>query len=139
MTIVIDSNILISALIKDSSTRRIIVESGLEFSYPEISLQEISKHKQLILQKGGYTEDKLQKIMNKLLEYINLIPTQIIQPKLTEATTIIGSIDPNDVVFIAAALALNAKIWSEDKDFERQTKITILKTNALINRFETAS
>ena len=136
MTVVIDSNVLMSALIKDSSTGKILIESGLEFAFPEISMQEITKHKQLILQKGGYSEGELQKIMNKLLEYIKLIPTQIIQPKLAEATRIMGSIDVHDVVFIATALALNAKIWSEDNDFERQNRVGVLKTKDLIDQFE---
>ena len=53
MKLVIDSNVLISALIKDSITRKIIFESKLKFYYPAISLHEIKKHRELIINKSG--------------------------------------------------------------------------------------
>ncbi len=49
MIFVIDTNILISALIRDSTTRKIIVKSGWEFYYPEISFHEVRKYKGLVL------------------------------------------------------------------------------------------
>ena len=67
--IVIDTNIIISALIKDSATRKIIVESSLQFAYPEPSLQEIMKYKNYILEKSGYSKSTFDSILNKLLEY----------------------------------------------------------------------
>ena len=36
MRFVIDTNIILSALIKDSSTRKIILKSGWNFYYPEM-------------------------------------------------------------------------------------------------------
>lgn len=42
---VIDTNIILSAFIKNSTTRKIIVESGWDFYYPEMSFHEIRKYK----------------------------------------------------------------------------------------------
>lgn len=132
--IVVDTNILISALIKDSITRRIIVNSNFNFAYPEISLQEIMRHKDYIIRKGEYKSEDFYIILNKLLEYITLIPLEVIISKLKEADKIMSKIDVNDTIFIAAALALNADIWSEDKDFDRQKNIKVLKTSDMIQK-----
>lgn len=134
--IVLDTNILISALIKDSTTRKIIIESGFEFAYPEISFHEIIKHKEYILNKSGYSQMQLETILNKLLEYIQIVPLEIIKPKIYEAKKIMENIDITDTIFIATALALGAAIWSEDSDFERQSTIKILRTSQIVRLFE---
>ena len=45
---------------------------------------------------------------------------------------IMDRIDKNDTPFIAAALAANLPIWSDDKHFEKQNKIKIFKTKDLV-------
>ncbi len=42
-----------------------------------------------------------------------------------------SKIDKNDVVFIAAALALNCPIWSDDKHFKKQKEIKIFTTKEI--------
>ena len=49
MKIIIDTNVLLSALIKNSSTRTIIMESGWTFYYPEMSFHEVRKYKDLVI------------------------------------------------------------------------------------------
>ena len=133
MKVVIDSNVLISALIKDSTTRKLIVESDLEFYYPEISLHEIRKHRNLVIEKSGIGEQEYAKMLNVLLSRITLVPEEHIQQKLEEAANILNKIDPDDVVFLATALSMpDSVIWSNDKDFERQDKVKVLKTEEMV-------
>jgi len=51
LSFVLDSNIFISALIKDGITRKIILQSGFYFYAPYTFLDEINKHKEEIIQK----------------------------------------------------------------------------------------
>src|SRR3989344_643131 len=116
MKIVIDTNVLISALIRDSITRKIIVESGWEFYYPEDSIHEVREHKDLILKKSGLSEYEYTKCLNKLLNYVNLVSKEQTAFCLDQASNEIGKTDPDDVVFLAAALILDhGVIWSNDK------------------------
>ncbi len=134
MIIILDTNVMVSALIKDSFTRRIIIYSGLKFCYPEISLHELRKHKNLILKKSGLSESEYEKIMSKLMEYIVLIPTEKIMGHIDEAKQIMQHIDPDDVVFIASTFSCqDSVIWSDDKHFEKQNKIKVLKTRDFVN------
>ncbi|MBI5253094.1 MAG: hypothetical protein HY930_01660 [Euryarchaeota archaeon] len=45
MNIVLDTNVLISALIKKSEKRRLIIELEDELFFPSISFKEVHKHK----------------------------------------------------------------------------------------------
>lgn len=133
MKVVIDTNILMSALIKDSTTRKIIVKSNWEFYYPEVSLHEIRKYRSLILQKSGMNEEEFTRLFNRLLSSIKIIPEEYIHKRLDEANKILGKIDPKDVVFLATALSIeDSVIWSDDRHFEKQNKVKLLKTKDII-------
>ena len=137
MIVIIDTNIIISALIKNSITRKILIHSNLRFKYPEVSLQELYKYKSYIMEKAGYNEEQLEAVINKLLEHIDLMHLDLITPWLNASKEIMEKIDINDAVFIAASLALDkAVIWSDDADFERQDIINIIKTKDLISMFK---
>ncbi|MFH1916297.1 MAG: PIN domain-containing protein [Nanoarchaeota archaeon] len=137
MKFVIDSNILISALIRDSTTRRIIMTSNEEFYYPEISFHEIRKYKELILKKSGMDENEYASVLQLLVKHITLVPEEQFIGKLAEANKTLGQIDPDDIVFLATALSINdAKIWSNDPHLHRQDKIKALRTEELMRLFE---
>lgn len=137
MIVVIDSNILISALIRDSLTRRIIIASGMNFVYPEISLREIRKHKGMILEKSGLTADEFDRLFEGILDDVVLVPTEVIRDHLEEAKGVMLDIDPKDVVFVAAALSFeDPVIWSDGKDFEKQDRIRVVKTKQFARLFE---
>lgn len=136
MILVIDTNILISALIRDSTARKIIVRSEWEFYYPEMSFHEVRKYKNLVLEKSGMGEEEYTGMLNYLLKHIKLVPEELIQHKLDEANKLLGKIDPDDVIFLATALSLdNSKIWSDDTHFEKQDKVVVLKTKDIVKLF----
>ena len=126
MILVIDSNILLASLIRDSTVRRIIVESGWGFFYPESSFHEIRKYKDLVLEKSGMSEEDYTELLNHLLKHIKLVPEEEIKGNMEEADKLLGKIDPDDVVFLATAFSIeNSKIWSDDPHLEKQDKIRV--------------
>lgn len=137
MKIVIDSNVLISALIRNSITRKIIMESDLRFYYPAFAIQEIEKYKGLVLEKSGLSDREYHEILKAILSYVILVPQEVIAPFIPEASKIIGNIDKKDVMFIALALAIsNNGIWSEDGDFKKQKNIKVWATKEILELIE---
>ena len=137
MTFILDSNIIISALIKDSKTREIIAKTDKKFLIPEIVIDEIRKYKGLIIEKSKMSEEDYTAVLKKLLSYIEVIPNEVTEQNLEKAIKIMADIDIKDVIFIAAALSYpDSKIWSDDKHFERQNEIKILKTKEMVLIFE---
>lgn len=136
MNLVIDSNILISALIKNSFTRKMIILGRFQMFYPRTSLEEINKYKDFIKGKAGFNEEEYQFVFNSLLNKINLVEDNKFSYFLEKAEDIIGKIDIKDVPFIALALAIeNDGIWSEDSHFEEQDKIKVWKTEEIYDKF----
>jgi len=133
MKIILDVNVILSALIRDSTTRKIILNSQFDFYFPEPSLHKIRKYKDYILEKSGLSEEEYNKIMEILFKYLKLVPTEEIVKNWDEAKKIMEHIDPEDVVFIATALGIHdSVIWSDDRHFEKQDKIKTLKTEDVI-------
>src|SRR3989344_5725253 len=112
MIIIIDVNVFLSALIRDSTTREIIFTFEQEFCFPESSLQKIRKYKPLIQKKSGLSDLDFLKLFHSLLKFIKIIPDEKLLDYWMEAKKIMEHIDPEDVTFIAAALSQdNAVIW----------------------------
>jgi len=133
MILILNTSILISSLIKDSVTRQILLLPSMKFYLPEYALEEIETHKMKISRLSRLSTDEIDILLNLLLENISIIPSQTIQPHLSEAEVMIGRIDPNDIPFLALALATeNDGIWSNDRHFEAIKQIKIWKTSDLL-------
>lgn len=126
-----------AALIRDSAARMILELSENEFYYPKLSLMELEEHKTLVLNKSGLNENEYRSLLNSLLKRIRLVDSEKVAMFLGEAKEVMQRIDPDDVIFIACALSLsNSLIWSDDKHFDKQNKVKVLKTKDLMNFFE---
>ncbi|MEK6891015.1 MAG: PIN domain-containing protein [Nanoarchaeota archaeon] len=135
MNIVVDTNVFISALIKEGITRFIIVNSKDNLLLPEFELEEIYNHKKEIMIKAKLSEKDYDIILLRLLKYVRIISSDLIINKRDDAFKIIGKVDPDDVIFFATALTFNAFIWSDDKHFKMQERVKILTTKEIISVF----
>ena len=135
MKLVIDTSSIISALIKNGISRRIIVSPAIQFITPDYSLKEISKHKELICKKAKINSNEFDIILNLLFEKITIIPKEEYEEFFDAAKTLIDDI--NDVPFIVLCLAFKADgIWSDDTHFKPREKITIYRTRELALAFK---
>lgn len=132
MNIVIDTNIFVSALIKDGLTRDLITNSRNTFLFPEFELQEIETHKEEILKKSKLFRKDFYTLLFNLLKYVRIIRADRIIDYRKEAYDIIGNIDKDDAQFIATALAFDCPLWSNDNHFQKQNKIKVLTTKNMI-------
>jgi predicted nucleic acid-binding protein len=137
MRLVIDTSILISALLKDSVTRQILLFSSIDFLLPEYAFEEIEKHKDNVSIRSGLSRGEIEIVLSLIIENITIIPASKLKPYMEKAHKIIGSIDPFDVPFVALALSIdNDGIWSNDKHFKNLKGIKIWKTSDVFNYFK---
>ncbi|MBI4439342.1 hypothetical protein HY638_00035 [Candidatus Woesearchaeota archaeon] len=132
LRLIVNTNRIIAALIRDSLTRWIISHIDAELYSIRISSGEISKYKSLILKKSCLSEAEFEAILEKLMERIVILDDELIKAKMKEANEIMDKIDADDTPFIAAALAIKADIWSDDKHFQKQKKVKVWKTSDLM-------
>ncbi len=134
MQLVLDTNILLAALIRNSKTRLLLLHPSLSFFLPEYSLEEIKEHKQLIIDKSGLSNPEIDFLLDLILTNINVVPETSFRTYIIRAKEIMSTIDPDDIPFIALALSFhNDGIWSQDKDFQRQSTVKVWTTVELLN------
>jgi len=134
MRLVVDTSSIISALIKNGISRRIIVSPAIQFITPDHSLKEISKYGELICKKAKINSNEFDIILNLLFEKITIIPKEEYEEFFDTAKTLIDDI--NDVPFIALCLASKADgIWSDDTHFKTRKNIIIFRTKELALAF----
>ena len=135
MNLIIDTNIFISALIKEGLVGGLIVHSPFNLFIPEQELIEIKRYEKLISEKSGKSIGEIRDLIRKLLRYVSIIRNEFLLYYNNQAESIMEKIDNDDVIFIAAALALNCPIWSEDKHFQKQKEIKIFNTNDILKMY----
>jgi len=130
MKLVVDANVLFSALIKQSITAEILLDLSLNICATEFMLEKFEKHKQEILSKTNRTEDEFNDIFKIITEIITIFPSEEYENHINAAEEI--SPDANDTEYFALALKQNCPIWSNDKKLKQQDKIKIYSTEELI-------
>lgn len=133
MMIIIDSNILFSALIKDSATRKIILEYSGFFLFPEFIFEEMEKHKDELLKKSCMDEKNFNELLQLILKKVMIVPNDALYLYKKKALEIVKQIDPDDAVFIACALIYPGSIiWSDDRKLKKQTKVKVINTQEIM-------
>ncbi|HLC81483.1 MAG TPA: PIN domain-containing protein [Candidatus Nanoarchaeia archaeon] len=129
MDLVIDANVLFSALIKDSFAYNLLFSDAFHIFTPEYIFTELEKHKAEILEKTERTIEEFFRLVETLKRRINIIPLEELIPYVDEAEKLTP--DPDDVAYFALALKLNCAIWSNDKKLKEQDKIKVYHTHEL--------
>ena len=137
MKLVVDANVVISALIADSKTRELIVTLEPELLTPEIVADEIDKYEPLIIEKSGMDQERVEQFIDLLFTHIETVPVRSFQDDIDEADTAIGDTDPDDVLYLACALGADAGIWSDDTDFQSQDMVPVYTTQEVLDTFST--
>ena len=133
MRLVVDANIIISGLLKDSAVRRIIISSGHDLYTPRFCTHEILANMDVICKKDGLSKQENLKVLSTLLGYMHEVDVGFYEKELSKAYNIMKKIDVNDTPYLALALSFDCDgIWTEDKHFEKQDKVKVWKTKDFI-------
>jgi len=137
MKLVIDANVVISALIADSKTRELIVTLEPDLLTPAFVSDEIENYEDLIVEKSGMEPDRVAEFIDLLFQYIEVVSAADFYPAIERADGAIGDTDPDDVLYLACAIARNGAIWSDDSDFDEQDLVERYSTSDVIDSFDT--
>ena len=136
MRLVVDANVIISALIADSKTRELVVPLDPDLLTPQFVHDEIENYEDLIAEKSGMEPRRVQRFVDLLFQYIEVAPADEFFSYIEGADEAIGETDPDDVLYVACALANDAHIWSDDSDFKEQDIVEAYSTSDVIDSFD---
>lgn len=132
---VLDTNIIFSSLLKDSSARKIILSDIFELFAPEFLFAEINKYKRKILGKTGLDKNNFEFLLLLVQSHVAVISFREFSGFLNEAEELMKNIDLKDAPFIALALKLKIPIWSNDLHFKKQDRVFSYTTDEIISSF----
>ena len=137
MKLVVDANVVISALVADSKTWELIVTLDPDLLTPAFVHDEIENYEELIAEKSGMDPNRVAQFVDLLFQYIDIGPVDEFHPAIEEANAAIDDIDPGDVLYLACVMASGAAIWSDDSDFDEQDVVERYSTSDVIDSFDT--
>ena len=108
MKYVVDANIILSGLIADSMTRRLLVELEDGLLTPAYVYDEVGAYTEMVSEKAGLSPAAVEELMELLFERIDLVPRPVVLESLQEAARIMRNTDPDDAVYLASALERDA-------------------------------
>ena len=130
MLLVVDANVLLSALIRpEGLTRKLFADLRLQLKAPAHLLAEFTLHAAEARGKSGLTTAEFTAAAQTIWSRIETVPDEDAAPFLKPASTLIK--DGKDWLYLASALACNAEIWSNDRHFKAQGRVRTWTTQEL--------
>jgi predicted nucleic acid-binding protein len=136
--IVIDANTLISATLTPGITREMLLTTEDDLYSPAFIRDELKKHRAVLRDKSDLTDADLDTLLDTLFTPIEILPEDRTTQYHEQAEQIMEKIDVKNALYVAAALELNAAIWSGDPDLHEQTLTPALTTEAMVARVRQA-
>lgn len=135
LRLVLDSNILFAAAIKEGTTARLLLSDRLDLIAPERLFVEFRKRKELLLKKTRRTPQEFEKFVEILEERIQVVPKVEFESWLPEAKE---KSPANDFPFTALSKAYGVPVWSNDKkvkEFMKRTGfVEVLNTREVLEK-----
>jgi len=132
LKLIVDTNRVFAALVRDGASRNILFHLNARYFTVLFLEEEIMKYKDEIIRKANISEREFFLLFEKIKSNLAFLGDSVVAAHIKEAYRIMKDIDQKDTPFIAAALATNADIWSDDRHFEKQTKVKVWKTSDLV-------
>lgn len=136
MELVLDTNILLSGLLKPSTTQKILLSDKPTFFTPEFSLKEIEKHSEEFAKRMGKTRNEFETALFLLLSNVKIIPKEEYDSFEKKALALCPKGHKDDWPFIALALKQDCPLWSNDAALKGQLAVKVISTKELIEELE---
>lgn len=123
MKLVVDTNIVFSAIISDKGKIGELLlnkPNDIQFLAPYFLLDELDTHIEKLLSVTGYTLSEYQQIKSFIIKPIEFIAlTKISKESWEKSYQLLNDIDEKDISFLALNLDINGQLWTGDKKLIR--------------------
>lgn len=129
MKLVIDANIVLAGLLRNSVTRALIIDPQLELHAPDQLVPETERRlttASRFRQRLNLSNDEIRTILSFLFAPITMHPKQQHTRALKQALALAPHAE--DAPYLALALTLDIPIWSNDRGLQSQNAIEIFTT-----------
>jgi len=129
MKVIVDASVVVAALMKAGRARHVLLHSDATFYVPARIFEETMRAADRIAERAGVSSEAVHAALTVLLGRLEVIPEALLGPHMATARrTAEAAVAPEDTAYIAAALALDAPVWTYDHDFRRAEGISVIGT-----------
>lgn len=137
MHLVVDANVLIAAFLKDSITRKLLLDDRLNLITPEHGFMEVRRVllRKPMLKRIGLYPATFEKLWEVITSRIHTFPKYSYNQTIMEALHL--AVHPEDSPYIALAMQFRCPIWTNDPDFQIhpvKKVLTIYTTHDLLKK-----
>lgn len=135
--IIVDANVIVSALLRNAETRKILLsQKAPKFLAPEFLKEELNKYLPDFSARLKVKEEELEKSLTELIELakIEILPQKEYARQMQKALQ--ASPDKNDAHYFAIAMEFNSPLWSQDKKLKKQSIVKTYSTAELIEEMK---
>jgi predicted nucleic acid-binding protein len=119
MKIIVDSNIVFSAILNTKSNiGQLIINGSRYFEFYTVGLlkEEVLNHKEKITDLTNYTEDQFAAVFQLITSKIVFVDDILLKDNdLAKAIELVSNVDQGDALFVALTNQLIANLWTGDK------------------------
>lgn len=127
--VVVDASVLVASLMADGRARHALLHSPSALYVPPRIFEELEAKIGKIAKRARVDRGIVTALLADLRRRIEVVPEALLAPFLPEARARAEAADAaGDEDYVAAALALDAPIWTYDRDFSRIRGVRILGT-----------
>lgn len=143
MKIIIDSNIVFSAILNSKGKiGQLMINGSKFFKFFAVGLlkEEIEEHREKTLSISGYSNQQFKQSFQAITNRITFVDEILISDKdLNKAIDLVADIDESDALFVALTNHLNGKHWTGDKKLSSGLKkkkyLKTISTNEMYEQF----
>lgn len=134
-SVVVDASVLIACAISDGRTRRTYFSAqDIEFYAPRFVLEELRRRDPKVLALAAVPLPVLTSLLEDLFERLTIVLREAFAHRLVEARQFVARVGAKgDEDYVALALALDAPIWTYDKDFSRIGEVRVVNLEQVLS------
>lgn len=132
--IVVDANTIVSATLSDGTVRELFLVTEDDLYAPTFLRDEIEKHGSMLRERSGLSGTDLDALFDRLFRRVEFLSAERTVRYHERAEREMSHVDPDDALYVAAALELDAAIWSMDDGLGEQTAVPCLTNSAMVAR-----
>lgn len=137
MRLVVDTNIVFAGLLRDGTTRGLLVDPPIDLIAPEAALAEIRRNAEAIVSRSSLSTDGVELMLALLTEGIDVLPRDSFADRVPEARERIGERDPGDVPFLAVALSHPCEgVWTHNLRHFQDAGVEVWTTGQVLEKVE---
>ena len=132
MNIVVDTNVIVAALLRKGIVRELLLGYPGSFITPKFCIEEIWEHRD-VWGRGCCADDELREVVDLLAADVLVVASEVVYYSKVRQASILTD-DPDDIPVIALALAIeNDGLWTFNrKDFSKpalKSRVKVLSTS----------